>query len=57
MVVEIVVEGRMTSIVNIEHRLHKDFSILHSKAMTMAEPKVARLNSNYFVKTKQIVVV
>ena len=57
MVVEIVVEGMMARIVDIEHRLHKDFSILDSKVVTMAEPKAAKLDSNYFVKTKQIVVI
>ena len=56
MVVEIVVEDRLASIVDIKHRLHKDFSILDSKVVTVAEPKAATLNSNYFVKTKQIVV-
>ena len=55
--VEIVVEGRMASIVDIEHTLHKDFVILDSKVMIVAESKAARLNSNYFVKTGQIVVV
>ena len=54
--VRIVVEGKMASIVDIEHRLHKDFSILDSKVLTVAEPKAARLNSN-FLKTGRIVVV
>jgi len=56
MVVEIVVEGKMVSIVDIEHRIHKKNSIHDSKAMTMVEPKAVRLNSNYFVKTGEIVV-
>ena len=56
-VVEIVVEGRMASIVDIEHRLHKDISILDSKIVTVAKPKAARLDSNYFVNTDQIFVV
>lgn len=47
----------MASIVDIDHRLHKDFAILDSKTMIVAEPKVARLDSNYFVKTELIVVV
>ena len=47
----------MESIVDIEHRLHKDFSILDSKIVTVAEPKAARLDSNYFVKTEKIFVV
>ena len=49
--VRIVVEGKMASIVDIEHRLHKDFSILDSKVVTVAELKAARL------KTGKIVVV
>ena len=55
--VRIVVEGKMVSIFYIDHRLHKDFSILDSNVVTVAEPKAARLNSNYFVKTREIVVV
>ena len=47
----------MASIVDIEHRIHKDFSILDSKIVTVAEPKAVRLDSNYFVKTEQIFVV
>ena len=35
MVVEIVVEVKMVSIVDIKHRLHKDFSILDSKIVTV----------------------
>ena len=53
----IVVECRMVSIVDIEHRLHKDFFILDSKVVIVAEPKAARLNSNYFVKVGKMVVV
>jgi len=49
------VEGKMASIVDIEHTLHKDFSILDSKVVTVAEPKVAKLNSNYLVKAGKIV--
>ena len=52
MVVKILVEGKMAIIVDIEHRIH----ILDSKVVTMAEPMAARMNSNYFVKTLQIVV-
>jgi len=55
--VRIVVVGKMVSNVDIKHRLHKDFSILDSKVVNVAKPKAARLNSNYFVKTGQIVVV
>ena len=51
------VEGNIVSIVDIEHRLHKDFSILDSKIVTVAEPKAASLDSNYFVKTDQIFLV
>ena len=46
----------MASIGDIEHKLHKDFSILDSKVVTVAEPKAARLDSNYFVKIEQIFV-
>jgi len=52
----IVVEGNMASIVDIEHRLHRAFSILDSKVVTVAEPKVVRLNSNYLVKIRKIIV-
>ena len=57
MVVEIVVEDRLASIVDIKHRLHKDFSILDSKVLIVVEPKTVKLDSNYFVKIGQIVVV
>ena len=57
MAVEIVVEDRMVNIVDIEHRLHKDFAILDSKIVAVAEPKADKLDSNYFVKTEKIVLV
>ena len=57
MVVEIVVEDMMASIVDIEHRLHKDFAILDSKVVTVVDPKATKLDSNYFVKTERIVAV
>ena len=47
----------MASIVDIEHRLHKDFSILDSKIVVVAEPKAVRLDSNYFVNTEKIFVI
>ena len=51
------VEDRMVNIFDIEHRLHKDFSILDSKIVIVPEPKAAKLDSNYFVKIEKIVVV
>ena len=51
------VEYRRVSIVDIEHKLHKDFAILDSKVVIVAEPKTTKLDSNYFVKIGQILVV
>ena len=36
----------MENIVDIEHMLHKHFSILDSKIVTMAKPKATKLDSN-----------
>ena len=47
----------MVNIVDIEHKPHEDISILDSKFVMVAEPKATKMDSNYFVKTKQILVV
>ena len=47
----------MVNIVDIEHKPHKDFSILDSKIVIVAEPKAAKMDSNYFVKTEKIIVI
>ena len=47
----------MVNIVDIEHKPHKEFSILDSEIVIVAKPKAAKIDSNYFVKTEKIVVV
>jgi len=47
----------MVNIVDIEHKSYKDFSILDSKIVIVVEPKAAKMDSNYFVKTEKIFVV
>lgn len=50
-------EDRMVNIVDIEHKPQKDFSILDSKIVIVVEPKAAKMDFSYFVKTEKIVVV
>ena len=47
----------MVNIVDIEHKPHKYFSILDLKILIVVEPKAAKMDSNYFVKTKKIFVI